>query len=74
MSDLIVGMSRLDPVPPIIPDGVSVSGGYVPSDLGRKLKLAIKALNEIADEDYRGNRSPGSVTAYRALQDMGERK
>ena len=74
MSELTVGMSRLDPVPPVIPDGIRISGGYVPSDLRQKLKIAVEALNKIADEDYRGNRSSGSVIAWQALRDMGERK
>lgn len=33
-----------------------------------------EALIEIADEDFRGNRSSGSVRAYKALKEMGWRK
>ena len=32
------------------------------------------ALEEIADEDFRGNRSSGSVKAFNALKQMGWRK
>lgn len=32
------------------------------------------ALEDIADEDFRGNRSSGSVKAFNALKQMGWRK
>lgn len=38
-----------------------------------KSEEAIKALEEIADEDFRGNRSSGSVKAFNALKKLGAR-
>jgi hypothetical protein len=38
--------------------------------LAIKLRIAMEALEEIANEDYRGNRSNGSVKAYQALQSI----
>ena len=37
------------------------------ADTNRKLEAAKEALNQIANQDYRGNRSTESQIAYKAL-------
>lgn len=43
-------------------------------DLEQKLKKATEALESIANEDFRGNRSSGSVKAYKALKEINNGK
>lgn len=38
----------------------------------RKLDIAMRALKEIADEDFRGNRPSGSVKAFHALEEIAQ--
>lgn len=39
-------------------------------NLENKLEITIKVLKEIANEDFRENRSSGSVKAYNCLKDL----
>jgi hypothetical protein len=44
---------------------------YFPLYSKDQLDVLVDALKEIANEDYRGNRSSGSVKAYMVLKKLG---
>ena len=41
------------------------------NDFEREIQQLVTVLKEIANEDYRGNRSSGSVKAYQVLKKLG---